>query len=385
MESRARINLSTALAYGPIGIIWTFLPIHLRSLGASFLLISLIFFVPALLPPLWGFLLDKFRRGKRIIIVSTLAQALGLSIFPFLSTPEQLVFVAVLIGFFSASFVPVYAALATWASQQYGRAIGGFWASASLGFAVATITGAVIYETYGPNYLFILGACLGYCSVAVTLAAPKEVFYSPAVDRATTQGILRLLRTRGIATVCLLAALILIASAAFNSFFTLYLVGDLGGSKLIAGLAASGTTLLGAIAFRTVGPVNDRLGRRPVFIAGTAGYVAYFIAIYLVKNVYVVAGLWVIPIYPLIQSSTAALVSDLTSPADRGKGLGLLGASSGLGGGIGPLIGGTIADATGTLGSVVVFSLGLALLTLLLSRALLKEQRVQKVVAPPVA
>src|SRR5262245_33718367 len=134
MDSRARVNLSTALAYGPIGIIWTFLPIHLRSLGATFLLISLIFFVPALLPPLWGFLLDRFRRGKQIILVSTLTQALGLSIFPLLSTPEQLVFVAVLIGFFSASFVPVYAALATWASHQYGRAIGGFWASASLGF-----------------------------------------------------------------------------------------------------------------------------------------------------------------------------------------------------------------------------------------------------------
>ncbi len=330
-------------------------------------------------------MLDKVRRGKEIILVGTLAQAVGFTVFPFLATPLQLVVVAVIVGLFSASFVPVYAALATWASRQYGRAIGGFWASASLGFAGATVAGGVIYEVFGANSLFLLGALLGYAGIVATVSAPKEAFYSPKNVLTDSQGIIRLLKTRRITTVCILSALIIIASAAFNSFFTIYLVNDLGGSKLIAGLAASGTTLLGAVAYRTVGPLNDTAGRKPVFLAGALGYVGYFLAIYFVKNVYLVAGLWVIPIYPLIQSSTAALVSDYTSAVDRGKGLGLLEAAISLGGGVGPLIGGLIADATGTLGSVALFSLGGAVAAGLLARVLLKEERREVAVEQHVA
>ncbi|TMI44403.1 MFS transporter [Candidatus Bathyarchaeota archaeon] len=378
---RARVNLSTALAYAPYGLIWTFLPIHLRSLNASFLLISLIYFVPSLLPPVWGVLLDRIRKGKEIILVSTLAQAVGFTCLPFLSTPVQYVSVVVVMGFFSASFVPVYASLATWASQRYGRAIGGFWAFASLGFGIATITGGLLYELYGTTPLFELGALFGYAGVATVLFTSKETFYSPAFNvLMDSQGIGRLLRNRRIAGLCLLSALVIFATSAFNVFFTVYLVNVLRGSKLMAGLAATGTTSLGALAYRLVGPLNDNLGRKPVFLAGALGYVAYFIAIYFIKNIFVVALLWIIPIYPLIQSSAAALVSDYTSTGDRGKGLGLLEAAISIGGGIGPLAGGLIADVSGTLDSVVIFSLAVALVSVPLSRILIRDRPV----VPPV-
>src|SRR5437899_10622528 len=90
------------------------------------------------------------------------------------------------------------------------------------------------------------------------------------------------------------------------------------------GVSASLTTCLGALDYSHIGPMNDNLGRKPVFLAVALVYVAYFIAIYFIKNIFVVALVWIIPIYPLIQSSAAALVSDYTSIGDRGKGLGLL-------------------------------------------------------------
>jgi MFS family permease len=66
-------------------------------------------------------------------------------------------------------------------------------------------------------------------------------------------------------------------------------------------------------------------------------------------------------------------MSDYTSTADRGKGLGLLESAISLGGGLGPLAGGLIADAA-QLQAVIVFSLVVALGSVVSSQILLKEK-----------
>ena len=98
-------------------MVWAFLPIHLRSLNASFSLIALASLLPALetivLSPLWGGLLDSTRRSREIILGAVLAQALEFTLFPFLATPEQFVVAVSLVGVFTSSFIPVYSAIAT--------------------------------------------------------------------------------------------------------------------------------------------------------------------------------------------------------------------------------------------------------------------------------
>ena len=356
-------------------MVWAFLPIHLRSLNASFSLISLISLLPALetivLSPLWGGLLDSTRRSREIILGAVLAQALEFALFPFLATPEQFVVAVSLAGVFTSSFIPVYSAMATWTSQQYGRAIGGFWAAASLGFGSATLLGGIVYELFDARHLFGLGAVYGFLGCfAVLLISRRAVALSGSVPKS--RGYLGLLRQRNILTLCIISVLAIVSTSAFNSFFTLYLVDFLGGSRLMAGLAATGTTVLGAVAFRLVGPLNDRKGRKPVFLLGTVGYVAYFLATFLVTNALVVTILWVLPIYPFIQSSAAALASDYTSASDRGKGLGLLESAISLGGGLGPLAGGIIADAF-ELRAVILFSLATALVSAISSQLFLQE------------
>src|SRR5436309_13113673 len=104
MNHRLTVHVSTGLAFGPIGIIWAFLPIHLRSLGASYLLIAFVSLIPAIetigLSPAWGGILDKTGRGDKILLVSLLVQGVGLSVFPFLNTPEEFVLVVALTGLF---------------------------------------------------------------------------------------------------------------------------------------------------------------------------------------------------------------------------------------------------------------------------------------------
>lgn len=377
MNQRLTVHLSTALAFGPIGIIWAFLPIYLRQLGATYLLIALVSLIPAIetigLSPAWGGILDKTGRGNKILLVSLLAQGVGFSVFPFLKTPVEFVLAVSLMGLFSSSFIPVYAAMATLTNRHYGRAIGGFWTAALLGYASATLLGGVLYQYLPVSSLFLLGAIYGYAGTSVVLLAPKDALtLTRSLD--ISRGYWGLLRQRNIAILCILSITVLVSTSAFNSFFTLYLVDVLNGSRLTAGLAATGTTVLGIVAYRLVGPLNDKVGRKPVFVLGAAGYAAYFTILYFVTNVVVVTILWILPIYPLVQSAAAALMSDYTSAADRGKGLGLLESAISLGGGLGPLAGGLIADAA-QLQAVIVFSLVIALASVVSSQVLLKEKR----------
>ena len=78
MNQRLTVHVSTALSFGPVGIIWAFLPIHLRSLGSSYFLIALVSLIPAIetigLSPAWGGILDKTGRGNKILLVCLLAK-----------------------------------------------------------------------------------------------------------------------------------------------------------------------------------------------------------------------------------------------------------------------------------------------------------------------
>jgi MFS family permease len=376
MNQRLTVQVSTALAFGPTGIIWAFLPIHLRSLGASYLLIALVSLIPAIetigLSPAWGGILDKTGRGNKILLISLVAQAVGFSVFPFLQSPEEYVLVVSLIGLFSSSFIPIYGAMATLSNRQYGRAIGGFWTAALLGYATATLFGGILYQYESVSSLFLLGAIYGFAGIFVVLFAPKDAL-TIVKSLDISRGYWGLLKQRNIAILCLLSITVLVSTSAFNSFFTVYLVDVLNGSRLTAGLAATGTTVLGVFAYRLVGPLNDKIGRKPVFMLGAAGYAAYFTILIFITNVVVVTVLWILPIYPLVQSAAAALMSDYTSAADRGKGLGLLESAFSLGGGLGPLAGGLIADAA-QLQAVIIFSLAIALVSVLSSQIFLKEK-----------
>ncbi len=201
MDRKSSVSLSTLFSFAPVGIIWAFLPVHLYSLNASYTVISLVSLIPAaetiLFSPFWGGLLDKTGNGRRIILAALLAETASFSIFPFLSSPVEFVIVVSVMGLFTSSFIPVFSAMATWASGQYGRAIGGFWIAASLGYGASTLLGGIVYEFYGPADLFILGAIFGLAGCLTVVLLDKKAL-STTVDVQSSRGYLGLLKQRNI-------------------------------------------------------------------------------------------------------------------------------------------------------------------------------------------
>src|SRR5207249_10779483 len=105
------------------------------------------------------------------------------------------------------------------------------------------------------NYLFTLGARYAFSGCLVILFAPTDALnLTKSLERP--QGYWGLLRQRKIALLSLLSVAVLVSASAFNGFFTVYLVNILNGSKLVAGLAATATTIFGALAYRYVGQIG---------------------------------------------------------------------------------------------------------------------------------
>lgn len=92
------------------------------------------------------------------------------------------------------------------------------------------------------------------------------------------------------------------------------------------------------------GKMSDRFGRKPIFMIGLAGFAISFILQGLAQNLVqfvilrTLAGVLSSATFP----TAMAYIADTTTPEHRSKGVGMLGASMGLGMVIGPSLGGLI-------------------------------------------
>ncbi|MDR7421483.1 MAG: MFS transporter [Armatimonadota bacterium] len=118
-----------------------------------------------------------------------------------------------------------------------------------------------------------------------------------------------------------------------------------GASAVEMGLLVTGWAGAQFIAAPVWGVLADRVGRKPVLVAGLAGYGITFVGMALAPTyaallaARVVGGLLSSSVLP----SGQAIAADLTRPEDRGAVMGLMGAAFGLGFVVGPAIGGLAA------------------------------------------
>ncbi|MBT3534182.1 MAG: MFS transporter, partial [Rhodospirillaceae bacterium] len=173
------------------------------------------------------------------------------------------------------------------------------------------------------------------------------------------RGLRALLRDRAVLSLCLVAALRTMTQAGLLAFLPLYLANDLGAGPVMLGLALAAMQSAGVVAAPIAGAWSDRVGRRPIVLAGlsastvviaglvTLGHMATFIA------GIAVLGFVLFAVRPVIHS----WMMDLTPANLGGSATSLMFGSQAILATAAPIIGGLIADRWG-LGAVFYFLAG---------------------------
>ena len=126
--------------------------------------------------------------------------------------------------------------------------------------------------------------------------------------------------------------------------FMAYTVESFGASAGVVGLLVSTYSLAQFVFAPLWGRLSDRVGRRPILLLGLLGSTAgYFLFGAAGSLLMLFAGRIVAGIAGSTISTAQAYIADVTTPENRAKGMGLIGAAFGLGFIVGPALGGILA------------------------------------------
>jgi len=149
-----------------------------------------------------------------------------------------------------------------------------------------------------------------------------------------------------------------------------YLNDNVSSNMFVIALALLPAAIAGSVLPSRLGGLSDRFGRRPPVIIALLVSGLAALAVPLVQSLWPLALLWVIEAAAFAAATPAeeALVVDLAGGERQGTALGYFTAAAGLGGVIGPLLGGWLYDrfaAVGTFGvSALLMALGAVLILL---------------------
>ncbi|HEY9576138.1 MAG TPA: MFS transporter, partial [Pseudobacillus sp.] len=123
---------------------------------------------------------------------------------------------------------------------------------------------------------------------------------------------------------------------------------NIGASPTQLGLLMAVYSLMQLLFAPMWGRISDRIGRKPVIMIGILGLsLSFFLmglssALWMLFAARVIGGILSAANMPTVM----AYAADITTPEERGKGMGIIGAATGLGLIFGPAIGGVFSEAS---------------------------------------
>lgn len=239
------------------------------------------------------------------------------------------------------------------------------------GFAISMHgSGASLGETLGPAIAGALVATVAWRATTGWIALPMAIMgavllftilSNDAENRARSKargsfgmreylaGVKTMIARPVVAVLCLVAALRAVAQVGLTLFLPVYLVNELGYDPLKTGLVMTFLFIGGIIAAPLMGVVSDRIGRRPVVMAGVGASTVGIFALTLIDDTTIFIGAVSILGFILfaIRPTLHSWLMDLTPPEMGGSATALMFSSQYVFAMIMSLSGGIVANAFG--------------------------------------
>jgi len=307
----------------------------------------------AVAAPLWGMLADRYGR-RRMVLRAMLAGAVVLVAMAFVTNVHQLLALRIAQGALTGT---VSASLAMVSSMTPRRRLGfslGLMQTAVLaGASLGPWLGGIAADALGYRLPFVAAGGMCLVSALLVLFLTRESFTPPPRREGRQPSTPQLLRqTPGFATMLGIYFLVALAGTIVAPIFPLFverLARDPAHVGSLTGMLIGVTGLAEAIAAITIGRLSDRKGQKKILVICTLATGLLCVPQAIATSVGQLLGLRAA--LGLAGGGTAptinALVGRLMPRRSYGRAYGLTSAVSGLGGSIGPLIGGALAASLG--------------------------------------
>lgn len=294
---------------------------------------------------MWGLISDWLGKRKGIVVLSGVIGNALFFIYPFLTTMEQLLLVRSIQVCLMGAIILLLAVVTERFPMEKGRVIGDINVPLSLGWMGGAAAAACLYVT-SQTALWVLCGAVGLASSLVLL--PLKEAPGAGGPRPLLKEMLAFRNQKQIGILCAATFALLTGNYIVYSVFAQYLrTPPFGLDELHIGLMVAGSGLTGVLVVRFAGRLGDRRGRRTIFLGTILCYVASWTAYALTTNIFLVTALWLLPYWSFFITSSTAMVSDLTSEMERGRGIGILNAAINAGNVVGSLMGGLLAETLG--------------------------------------
>ncbi len=361
------------------GTLYLLLPFIREGLGLSYTqaaaLITVYQVVGTLANFLGGTLVDL--TGRRVAVQGATVIVSGLALFAVGLSSSYLV-AAALIGAIGAMNMAWHPAAISYLSIRHssrrGLVIGLHAVAANFGEAMAPLAAGALLLVLDWQATAMINAVSAPLVGVALIALLGKTDREPGVGetraanlRGYARDMVRLVRAGTVVTLCVLAGFRNMTQAGMVVFLPLYLADVLHLNPFLMGVAVMLMQVGGAAATPVAGALSDRVGRRPLVVAGLWGTTAIVIALPLIGDVTVfifgvaALGFVMYAIRPVIQSWTI----DLSPPELHGSVTSMVfGFQSAFAAAV-PIVGGLIADALGLVWVFYFLAAGVVLANLL--------------------
>jgi DHA1 family multidrug resistance protein-like MFS transporter len=362
----AVIWIAELAAVTGFSVVQPFLPYYVQELGVTDLnqvelwsgaLFAAQAVTMTIFAPIWGSLADRYGR-KMMVQRAMFGGAVILTAMGLVSNVQQLVILRAIQGMLTGTVAAATTLVASSAPRERsGYALGllqmAVWAGASVG----PLVGGVVADTWGYRAAFWVTGAILLASGIITWRFVEEDFHRPVQERGRVQdgfwyGLRQVVKDRGMVALFSVRLSVRMGIRLMGPVLPLFIQSLVPESTRVASLAglvsgvSAATSAVGAV---TLGRASDRLGYRRVLLV-----CALLTAVLFVPQFFVTTPLQLILLQGAVGlvmsgvlASVSALLANLAPQGRQGAVYGVDASVVSMANAVGPMLGASVAAASG--------------------------------------